>query len=1046
MIYRAIIIFLGLSIITSCKNDENQKKELDNKTPKAEKNSTIPEFWNDPNIFEFGREIARTDFHPFESELKSISDHAANSKYHKTLNGFWRYQYFAGPDFVPAQIEKLESTNTWLEMSFPACIELKGYGKPIFKYFDLPFKGNYPFVPRDSNSVMVLKRNIDIPTDWKNRDIFALFEGISSAYFLYVNGQLAGYNEDSKAMSEFLLNPFLKEEGNQITLVLYRWSDASYFESYNKWHLTGINRDAYLISRPKFRIRDFYAKTDFKGNNASLDLDIHLKNSTGRKINNYKLEIKLFKDSNQLIFDKILPLNDLNSEETFRNTKAYFSNIQPWSDEIPKLYDLRIILTDSLGVCTEAIQYKIGFNSIQYQKGVLLVNEQKIKIKGVSCHEFHPLNGAILDVPWMENDADVLKLYNINAVRNNHYPFPISWYKIMQKFGLYILDESNLTASVFSKQNIPFPDDSICSAIYLQRVQNMFERNKNYCNIICWSLGYQLNQTPSITKAYEWIKSKDKKRPASWISLNQNFGDVTFNTGENLNIKKNKPVILYSMSANKGNGLGGFNECWDRVKKNENIAGGFIEDFTDQTFYMKNKSGKLFFAYGGSFGETQSDSFLCVSGIMTSNKTPKPSSKVVSTVFNWFETKVIDIEKGQFDIYNNHKFIKDTIFSYFWNVSENGEIIKEGKIDKFHLLPGDHKAINIDYGPFDRAPGKEYTVNITINKTSKFKGMFRFQLMAVDQFIFPRIKGPNLNLNNFDNLKINSDTKHHVIENNTYNIKIDRNNGNIVSIKMKDKEMLKSTIKPIFSRAPTDNDIFFGKRAELSSWWLLSDQITVTAENLERINDKVIQFSFASKINFKNDLGLKVKYLIYASGDIELNMDVIAINDSTNLPPRLGWIFDIPSSFGTARWYGRGPYDSYQDRKVGMLIGNFKSTVTEFNVPQVRPQEMANKSDVRWLNLSTFDGIQFLATGKSPIDVNALPFKYERLYGQFKYGTDLPIDPSNCIILGSSQWPLGDGLQNNSKFKSILNANVRIKFCEAKTTNAEDIYNFSLPD
>lgn len=175
-------------------------------------------------------------------------------------------------------------------------------------------------------------------------------------------------------------------------------------------------------------------------------------------------------------------------------------------------------------------------------------------------------------------------------------------------------------------------------------------------------------------------------------------------------------------------------------------------------------------------------------------------------------------------------------------------------------------------------------------------------------------------------------------------------------------------------------------------------------------------------------------------------MEIIKKSDTASIPPRIGWIFDIPSSFGSAKWYGRGPYDSYQDRKVGMLIGNFKSTVTEFNVPQVRPQEMANKSDVRWLSLSTYEGLQFLASGKEPIEANVLPFRYEKLFGEYKYGTDLSIDPSNCIIVGSAQPPLGDGIKNVKNLKQTVNTNVRIKFCESKSTNSEDIFNYSLPE
>lgn len=1001
-------------LTTHCKQDV-PKQTIEKIVESKPKNPiTLPNYWKDPKVMEFGREAPRSDFKPFETTEKAQSQSFQSSAYHRSLNGFWRYQYFNGPDYVPGEIEKSPININWLEKSFPSCIELGGIGKPIFKNYGLPFESNYPQVPMDSNTVLVLQKPLDISTQWKSRDVFAVFEGISSAYFVYVNGQLAGYNEDSKAVSEFNISPFLKDENNMISLIIFRWSDASYFESHNIWSMTGIYRNSYLLARPKCRIKDFYAKTDVQGNQGILDLDVHVKNNAAENYSGYQLQVQLFQDTTKEVFNKNITFDINQQSEIKKNIVAQIKNVETWSDEHPDAYYLFIQLKNAQGATQEATVYLIGFNSIQYKSKSLLVNQKLLKIKGVVRHEFHPIKGYVVDKDWMANDADLMKLNNINAVRNSHYPQDPMWYTIAHQYGLYLMDEANLNTSSLLSQNIDLSADTSVSKIYLQRVKNMFERNKNYCNVLTWSLGFNCGLGDNTKQAYQYIKSRDSKRPVSVQSNLKSFGDLALVNSEDNISNGTKPVLYYRMSSNAGNGLGGLTLVWDHIKNNDNKAGGFIEDWADQTFFMKTNKGKLYFGYGGNFSETNSDSFRCVNGLMTSNKTPKASLKIANNLFSPFTVSAIDLNKGLFEIKNDHLENHGDVFNYFWTVVENGDKIKEGKFENLMIDAGQKKTVHVDYNSFTRNPGSEYTILITINKKSLNNGMYRFIVVGLQQFILPKSAGKPINQSAFQKLKSTEENNSIHISNNLYSIKIDKNKGLISSWICKNKELLVTPIKPNFYRAPTDNDIYLNQSNEINFWKTLGDQLTIVSQTLETNHPDYISYVVKATLPASSLLPIELRYRFYPSADVVLEMKIDHLDQLKNMPPRIGWIFEMPAVFGTVQWYGRGPLESYQDRKLGLNIGLYKSTASEFNIPAVRPQEMGNKSDVRWLSLKTFEGLYLMALGQSEFEANVLPFNYNKLGTGYRHGIDILNDPTNTVLLDYYQWPLGDGYSNKS--------------------------------
>ncbi|MDD1425790.1 hypothetical protein MEO94_15125 [Dolichospermum sp. ST_sed9] len=1023
------IYLLGvMCLLTSnCKQDA-PKQSIEKIVESKPKNPcTLPNYWKDPTIMEYGREAPRSDFKPFETTGKAQSQSFQSSAYHRSLNGFWRYQYFSGPEYVPGDIEKSPININWLEKSFPSCIELSGIGKPIFKYYGLPFESNYPQVPLDSNTVLVLQRPLDISNQWKSRDVFAVFEGISSAYFVYVNGQLAGYNEDSRAVSEFNISPFLKDENNMISLIIFRWSDASYFESHNMWSMTGIYRNSYLLARPKLRIKDFYAKTDVKGNKGILDLDVQLKNNAGENYSDYQLQIQLFKDTTKEVFNKTIPIDISQQSEIKKNIVAQINDVEIWSDEHPDSYHLFIQLKNAQGETQEATVYLIGFNNIQYKSKSLLVNHKLLKIKGVVRHEFHPITGYVVDKEWMANDADLMKLNNINAVRNSHYPQDPMWYSIANQYGLYLMDEANLNTSSLLSINKDLSTDTSVSKIYLQRVKNMFERNKNYSNVLTWSLGYNCGLGDNVKQAYQWLKSRDSKRPVSVQSNMKSFGDLALVNSEDNISDLSKPVLYYRMSSNQGNGLGGLTTFWDQIKNNANIAGGFIEDWADQTFFMKTNKGKFYFGYGGNFSETNSDSFRCVNGLMTSNKTPKAALKIANNLFSPFTVRSIDLTKGLFEIRNDHLENHGDVFNYFWSVIENGDKIKEGKFENTIIAPGEKKVVQVDYNSFTRNPGSEYTILITINKKSLNNGMYRFMIVGLQQFILPRTAGKSINQSAFQKLKSTEENNSIHVSNNLYSIKIDKNKGLISSWICKNKELLVTPIKPHFYRAPTDNDIYLNHSKEINIWKTLGDQLTILSHTLETNHPNYISYTVKATIPAYIPIPIELTYRFYPSADVVLEMKLDQLDQLKNMPPRIGWIFEMPAVFGTVQWYGRGPLESYQDRKQGLNIGLYKSTASEFNIPAVRPQEMGNKSDVRWLSLKTFEGLYLMAIGQTEFEANVLPFNYTKLGAGYRHGIDILNDATNTVLLDYYQWPLGDGYSNSTHTPSSKSIHFSIR-------------------
>ncbi|MDQ3142625.1 MAG: hypothetical protein M3Q56_10310 [Bacteroidota bacterium] len=998
------LILITFVLFCGCKKDKPETKVEAQKV--VNYSSTLPDYWKNPEIFQWNREKTRSDFFPFESSTRALSYSRTNSKYYRSLNGFWRYQYFENPNLIPAKIEEEQNFSGWLETSIPSVMELKGFGKPYYKYYTLPFENKYPEINSLTNSVFVFNKRFQLPEDWSSRENYLVFEGVSAGFYLYVNGKLAGYSEDSRSISEFNISTFLKPGENQITAIVFKWTDGSYLEAHNLWHLTGIYRNVYMISRPKINIRDFYAKTNLIQNykTGTLDLDVFLTKKDSATASNLSLKINLYQDSIKLIRSTEKKININGNNDVPFNFKFNISDVKAWTDETPDLHDLEIILKDQKGNELEAIRYKIAFTSIEIKNTALLINGKEHKLKGIIRHEHHPIYGYSVDKVWMENDADLMKLNNINTVRNSHYSVDPYWYEITSKYGLNLVDEVNAQSLLL--QNVK---SELIKKQLLFRTQNMFERNKNHQHIICWSLGKHKRSSQWMQESYDYIKKSDPKRPVSLFDSDSTFGDIHFCMPGNES--KQKPTIYYVIVSNFGNALGGLDSIWKNVQSSKNISGGFVEDWTDQCFMMKNKNGVIFWAYGGDFGEGKmnSDSFYCARGVMSANKTPKPSFFEMKHIFRPLIVSVKDIQKGIFTLKNTRDFSSPETLNLFYSIEEDGQKISEQKIDDVKLVRGGVSTFKINYGSITPKAGKEYYIKFIVNELKHEKGMVRYLLRGFDQFKLP-FNTTFTNQHPIQNSQVTSKVEANmiVIQSERSEIKINQSSGWIESINYKNESILKSPLKPYFWRVPGNTDLITGFMADYALWQYVHDSlILLQIKEIKRTND-LIEFQAEFQTNFPAKMDFKIIYSINATGGIKINSRINPpANTILHIPPRFAFIASTSANFGTIEWFGRGVHENYADRKSGAAISRYKIQVKDFLTPDVRPQEMGNRTDVRWFSLNTFEEVKCIVSFDSTGNFCFLPFNYLDLTKNLKHLTDVQIAPYNSIIISKYQLPLG---------------------------------------
>lgn len=966
--------------------------------------------WENPNIIGINKEAARASFFAFRnSKLKDKH----KSEYYQTLNGKWKFNWVLSPAERPKDFYKNNyNTSSWKEINVPGSWELQGYGVPIYTDVAYPFPNNPPFIPHEYNPVGSYKREFTVPTKWKGENVYIHFGGVRSAMYLWINGEKVGYSQGSKTPAEFNISKYLKKGKNSIAVEVYRFSDGSYLEDQDYWKISGFERDVYLYARPQIHIADFSVKAslDESYTDGLFNLNLAIKNTGSKKLKS-KLKVNIYDNNNKKIYTQVKHFAAKDGSVLSFSKK--FKNIKKWSDETPNLYRLEIILD---GKKDEYISRLIGFRTSEVKYGQLLINGVAVTIRGVNRHEHDAVNGRLISIESMKKDIELMKKFNINAVRSSHYPNREEWYELCDIYGMYTICEANIEAHGSDPYNkkTRLTDKPEWEKAFMDRTISMYEKHKNHASIIIWSLGNETGRGKHFHKTYDWLKAHDNTRPVQSEDSGQDTNTDIFcpmyhalwecvQYAEKI---QTRPLIQCEYPHAMGNSLGNIKDYWKLVRKYPQIQGTFIWDWVDQTFTKKTKKGDIIQAFGGDMGEYKvvNDSNFCANGLVSATRELHPHIWELKKVYQPVEFKSIELSNKRFTITNYNDFLNLKDFDFTWKLEANGKEIKNGKINYIDVAAHDSKTVEIDYSDFKQEINTDYYLTIMAKTRAAKDFIPKGHLIAWEQFKIP--------LNR--EYKVDSDSKIKPIETKdayiytgkTFKLQISKKTGRLTSYRLNGKEMMKSDLHPFFWRAATDNDLGNGMTKKCKVWKDAHDY-----QRLKNIKLEANRLYVETELTSVNVL-FNTVYTISVDGEITINNSFIPLTDKLPFIPRMGMQMEVDKTFANIKWFGRGPHESYADRKDSAPIGLYSNTLDKDFHRYVRPQETGNKEDLRWLSLYNKDGQILKIYSNQYFSASALPFKYKQLYhagkgNPNKHGGEIKIQDVVSIQINHKQMGVG---------------------------------------
>ena len=946
--------------------------------------------WQDESVNEINRAAMHTHFFAYENAEKAGSDVKENSKNFMSMNGSWKFFWVKNADQRPTDFWKVGYNDKgWDDMKVPAVWELNGYGDPIYVNVGYPWRNQYtnnpPHVPTEKNHVGSYRREFVIPADWNGKDIVAHFGAVSSNMYLWVNGKFVGYSEDSKLEAEFDLTPYVKPgQKNLIAFQVFRWCDGSYFEDQDFFRYTGVARDCYLYARNKKRIVDIRVVPDLDAEykSGSLTVNLSLKG-------NAAVSLELLDAANKTVATAEV------KGAGKQSSVIRVDNPNKWTAETPYLYTLRATLKEGNKVI-EVVPLKVGFRKIELKNSQLLVNGQPVLFKGADRHEMDPDGGYVVSRERMIQDIQIMKKFNLNAVRTCHYPDDSFWYDLCDKYGIYVVAEANLESHGMGYDEATLAKVPSFKKTHLERNQRNVQRNYNHPSIIFWSLGNEAGYGSNFEAAYDWVKKEDPSRAVQYERSGYE-GKTDIHCPMYLNYKdcikyceddsKTKPLIQCEYAHAMGNSEGGFKEYWDLVRKYPKYQGGFIWDFVDQSCRWTGKNGKMIYAYGGDFNRFDaSDNNFCDNGLISPDRVPNPHMYEVGYFYQNIWTTAADLKAGELNVYNENFFRDLSAYALEWEVMKNGIVVRTGRVDNLNVAPQQTAKIKLDLGK--TCACAEWLLNVKYVQKQREGLIPAGHIVAKDQLVLNEYKAPAMTLQNVTDMNIqtalpridDANSQCVMIEGENFNIQFAKADGFMDKYMVDGLDMIKEGAKltPNFWRAPTDNDFGAGLQQKYAVW--KNPKFKLASLKSEMKDGLAVVSAEYEMPSVSAGTKLQLTYEINNRGAVKVNQKLVAEKGAkvSNIF-RFGMKMVMPKSFENISYYGRGPVENYIDRKWATELGVYNQTVTDQFYAYIRPQENGNKTDIRWWKLlnEAGRGLQFVA--EAPFSASALHYTIESL-------------------------------------------------------------------
>ena len=985
--------------------------------------------WENPHVFGWNKRPAHATYHLLDEATRRQS-----------LNGDWHFRLVDSPlprtrQSVVANFHCLDyDIVDWAKIPVPSNWTRQGYDRPIYTNHKMPIPPEPPFVPKENPTGLYRRTFVVAEADLGQRFILC-FEGVESAFYVWVNGQKVGYSQDSRLPAEFDITDVVQTGENVLAVMVIRWSDGSYLEDQDHWWMAGIYRDVHLTTRPCVHLSDFFTKTTLNDDysQAIIQLETRLYHRYSDDLNGYQVGMQLFDPTGNPVWAEAVngTVQYDHQKVTAVHLTAPVSSPRLWSAETPTLYTLHLILYDPQGQTVETLTHKIGFREVKIHGRDLLINGQRVIFKGVNRHEFDPDSGKTIDEASMITDIKLMKQFNFNAVRNSHYPMHPRWYELCDEYGLYVIDEANIEShGVYHR----LPNDPDWAGAMLDRGMRMVERTKNHPSVIIWSLGNESGYGPNFDALAGWIHGRDQTRPVQYEScITRRFGqdwedgqlasDLTVPMYPSLdelieyaeNPAASRPLIMCEFAHSMGNSTGNLVEYWEVVENYPGIQGGFIWDWVDQGLRHTAPNGREFFAYGGDFGDEINDKNFCINGLVWPDRTPHPAMWECHKVF---QPAGLAWAEGVLRLTNKRDFSDLSDLTGSWQLTADGVSLATGQFNVPSVAP--RQAVSLAMPLPDVAAQGEQHLLIELRLKEATAWAEAGHLVAWEQVAVPQTqgqidRGERGERGEVASLQVSDASEYIEVRGGGFVLRFDRATGQLAQWQAHGRDLLQTG--PTFNawRAPTDNDGFKTRPSRETQWlpqWQEAGLDNLTAEDVSLVvveqtaqGVKIASMAVYRGARPSDRFDLHQTYTILPDGHIFLD---ITIDADPSLPPlpRVGLTFTLRPEYEQFTYFGKGPHETYWDRQAA-VIGRYTNRVQDEYVPYIMPQAHGNHTAVRWLTLTNpTDGFGLRVVGATPFEASASHFTDADLTAAL-HTYDLDPRPEVILNLDLAQAALG---------------------------------------
>ena len=971
----------------------------------AQENNRYEEITN-PKLTSINREPARSTFTSYVTEADAVINDRKNGTFRLSLNGKWKFHYvetFADrpTDFMMDRVD----ASRWPDINVPGNWELQGFGTPIYvnqpyefcssgypPYWDKP---NPPYVPQEWNPTGTYRREFTLPGDWDDKEIFLSADGVRGAAFYYLNGKFVGMSKDAKTPARFNVSAIAKKGKNVIAIQIHRFSDANYLECQDFWRISGIERDIYLYAQPQIHLTDFKVESPLDENyrNGILKVKVQFTNESGQN-SPFVVGYRLLDKNDQQIAQSSTQVSGDQTEVEF--TKKTIQEPLQWTAETPNLYTLVVSLKRPNGDVIEATSCKVGFRTVEIKDKQLLVNGQPILVKGVNYHEHNENTGHYVSEELMKKDFELWKRYNVNTVRTCHYPQQERFYELCDEYGIYMIAECNMEShgswDISAEQTGDFSKVVPCDRpewmdMMLDRVNSMYQRDKNHPAILIWSCG---NESFGGKVIYEMSQLYHKMDPNRLVHYEGVCHDRRYNDTSDMesqmypsvdDIKaflekdRSKPFICCEYTHAMGNSCGGMHKYTDLTDTEPSYQGGFIWDYIDQSIYKKDRYGKEFQAYGGDFNDRPCDYNFSGNGIAYGGERDA-SPKMQDVKFN-YQNISAKVEKDQVTIVNKNLFINTDTFDCFVALAKDGKEVKEVPMET-HVAPLSEETVSLPI-PVQTLPG-EYAVTVSFRLKEDTVWAKRGHEVAFGQGVY-KVEAPAKAVKpaRFEVIRSGHDFG---VRGENFDVLFSYLNGGLASYRYGGVEMIQMIPRPNFWRAPVDNDNGSLMQMRCGQWKLASMYLShkyptgghypgMHIPEIEVLDDSAkITFTYAMPTTPATEC--KLSYQVYGDGSIRTTLTYDPVEGLGDMP-EFGVMFKFDADYDNVTWYGMGPEETYVDRCEGAKLGIYRNKVEDNMAKYMVPQECGNKVGVRWASVTDRKGRGMLFTGDA-MEFSALPY------------------------------------------------------------------------